>query len=96
MPKCGSGSSSPRAISSMFQVLTAFFLRYGFSLSLSLALSLSLSLCVCFASYYVLALDGAFFGTSFAHLFFITFDRLVPDPARATYTPLIFGFKIHK
>lgn len=44
----------------------------------------------------VAALDGAFFGTSFAHLFFITFDRLVPDPARATYTPLIFGFKIHK
>lgn len=42
------------------------------------------------------ALDGAFFGTSFAHLFFITFDRLVPDPARETYTPLIFGFKIHK
>ncbi|CAM9450086.1 unnamed protein product, partial [Scytosiphon promiscuus] len=41
-------------------------------------------------------LDGAFFGTSFAHLFFITFDRLVPDPARTTYTPLIFGFKIHK
>lgn len=42
------------------------------------------------------ALDGAFFGTSFAHLFFITFDRLVPDPAREAYTPLIFGFKIHK
>ncbi|CAN0574981.1 unnamed protein product, partial [Ectocarpus sp. 12 AP-2014] len=41
-------------------------------------------------------LDGAFFGTSFAHLFFITFDRLVPDPARSSYTPLIFGFKIHK
>ncbi|CAM9432698.1 unnamed protein product, partial [Sphacelaria rigidula] len=41
-------------------------------------------------------LDGAFFGTSFAHLFFITFDKLVPEPARETYTPLIFGFKIHK
>lgn len=42
------------------------------------------------------ALDGAFFGTSFAHLFFITFDKLVPEPSRETYTPLIFGFKIHK
>lgn len=53
--------------------------------------------CCCLVSrFIVVALDGAFFGTSFAHLFFITFDRLVPDPARALYTPLIFGFKIHK
>lgn len=42
------------------------------------------------------ALDGAFFGTTFAHLFFMTFDRLVPEPAQTHYTPLIFGFKIHK
>ena len=42
------------------------------------------------------ALDGAFFGTSFAHLFFMTFDRLVPEPPKESYTPLIFGFKVHK
>ncbi|CAN0171962.1 unnamed protein product, partial [Discosporangium mesarthrocarpum] len=40
-------------------------------------------------------LDGAFFGTSFAHLFFMTFDRLAPEPSAEFYTPRIFGFKIH-
>lgn len=40
-------------------------------------------------------LDGAFFGTSFAHLFIMSFDRWMPEASREVYTPRIFGFKIH-
>lgn len=39
--------------------------------------------------------DGAFFGRTFAHLFFMTFEDLVPDPSRTVYVPRIFGFKVH-
>ncbi|KAG5190048.1 casein kinase II, regulatory subunit [Tribonema minus] len=42
-------------------------------------------------------LDGAFFGTSFAHLFIMSFDRWMPaDVTRDSYTPRIFGFKVNK
>jgi len=42
-------------------------------------------------------LDGAFFGTTFPHLFFLTFPRLIPDSCAdiAGYIPRVFGFKIH-
>jgi len=42
--------------------------------------------------------DGASFGTTFPHLFLMTFHNLVPDPLpmTATYVPRVFGFKVHK
>ena len=43
-------------------------------------------------------IDGAFFGTTFAHLFFLTFPELKPQPIKkgGTYVPRIFGYRIHK
>lgn len=41
-------------------------------------------------------LDGAYFGTSFAHLFFLTYSYLVPPSIPQPFVPRIFGFKIHK
>lgn len=41
------------------------------------------------------ALDGAFWGTTFAHIFLHTYNTLVPTRNREVYVPRIFGFKIH-
>jgi len=41
-------------------------------------------------------LDGAYFGTSFAHLFFLTYPQLVPQSIPAPFVPRIYGFRIHK
>ncbi|KAK9749133.1 hypothetical protein RND81_02G104400 [Saponaria officinalis] len=41
--------------------------------------------------------DGAYFGTTFPHLFLMTYGNLKPAQAtRSSYVPRIFGFKIHK
>uniref|UniRef100_A0A7S2YFK9 Casein kinase II subunit beta n=1 Tax=Entomoneis paludosa TaxID=265537 RepID=A0A7S2YFK9_9STRA len=42
--------------------------------------------------------DGAAFGTTFPHLFLMTFSNLVPDPLPMTtsYIPRVFGFRVHK
>lgn len=40
--------------------------------------------------------DGAYFGTTFCHLFLQTYWDLVPPPPTTTYVPRIFGFKIHR
>lgn len=42
--------------------------------------------------------DGAAFGTTFPHLFLLTFSNLVPDPlpGDSTYIPRVFGFRVHK
>jgi len=42
--------------------------------------------------------DGACFGTTFPHLFLMTFSNLVPDPllADSAYTPRVFGFRVHE
>jgi len=42
--------------------------------------------------------DGASFGTTFPHLFLMTFSNLVPDPllADSAYIPRIFGFRVHQ
>eukprot|EP00252_Welwitschia_mirabilis_P020697 TRINITY_DN511_c0_g1_i2.p1 TRINITY_DN511_c0_g1~~TRINITY_DN511_c0_g1_i2.p1 ORF type:complete len:306 (-),score=50.30 TRINITY_DN511_c0_g1_i2:306-1223(-) len=40
--------------------------------------------------------DGAYFGTTFPHLFLMTYPHLKPQKAAQTYVPRIFGFKIHK
>jgi len=42
-------------------------------------------------------IDGAYFGTTFAHLFLITFPSAVPAPPRVPpYVPRVYGFRIHR
>jgi len=40
-------------------------------------------------------IDGAFFGSTFPHLFFLTFPELKPEKEREEFVPRCFGFKIH-
>lgn len=42
--------------------------------------------------------DGASFGTTFPHLFLMTFSNLVPDPLPedSAYVPRVFGFRVHQ
>mmetsp|Transcript_5453 Transcript_5453/g.13818 ORF Transcript_5453/g.13818 Transcript_5453/m.13818 type:complete len:273 (-) Transcript_5453:443-1261(-) len=40
-------------------------------------------------------IDGAYFGTTFPHLFLMTYGYLKPQKSTVTYVPRIFGFKIH-
>ncbi|XP_034477868.1 suppressor-of-stellate-like protein [Drosophila innubila] len=40
-------------------------------------------------------LDGAMFGCSFPHVFFMQMPNLLPEPPLEKYTPRIYGFKIH-
>jgi len=44
------------------------------------------------------AVDGAAFGTTFPHLFLMTFNNLVPDALSpdTSYVPRIFGFRVHQ
>ncbi|XP_049933426.1 putative casein kinase II subunit beta-4 isoform X3 [Nymphaea colorata] len=41
-------------------------------------------------------IDGAYFGTTFPHLFLMTHGNLKPPKPSRNYVPRIFGFKIHK
>ncbi|PKA58884.1 Casein kinase II subunit beta [Apostasia shenzhenica] len=41
-------------------------------------------------------IDGAYFGTTFPHLFLMTYPHLKAQKASQRYTPRVFGFKIHK
>jgi len=38
--------------------------------------------------------DGAYFGTTFPHLFLMTYRHLVPEIACQKYEPRVFGFKV--
>jgi casein kinase II subunit beta len=38
--------------------------------------------------------DGAYFGTTFPHLFLMTFPQLRPEKRAEMYVPKVFGFKI--
>lgn len=44
---------------------------------------------------FIVAIDGAYFGTSFPHLFLQQFKQCVPKKFTDRYTPKIFGFKLH-
>ena len=46
---------------------------------------------------HALRLDGAYFGPTFPHLFFMTFDDEVREAARVqeAYTPRVYGFRVH-
>lgn len=39
--------------------------------------------------------DGAFFGRTFSHLFFLTFPHLKVVKPRKMYEPTVFGYKLH-
>lgn len=39
--------------------------------------------------------DGAYIGTTFPHLFFMTYGTLVPDPPQNVFVPRVFGFRVH-
>ncbi|XP_010518686.1 PREDICTED: casein kinase II subunit beta-1-like [Tarenaya hassleriana] len=41
-------------------------------------------------------IDGAYFGTTFPHLFVMTYGHLKPPKAPQSYVPRVFGFKIRK
>ncbi|KAI3693746.1 hypothetical protein L1987_76698 [Smallanthus sonchifolius] len=41
-------------------------------------------------------LDGAYFGSTFPHLFLMTYGSLKPQKASQDYIPKVFGFKVHK
>ncbi|GMH09276.1 hypothetical protein Nepgr_011117 [Nepenthes gracilis] len=41
-------------------------------------------------------IDCAYFGTTFPHLFLMTYPQLKPQKPSQRYVPRVFGFKIHK
>lgn len=41
-------------------------------------------------------IDGAYFGTTFPHLFFLTYPELKQPKCRDVYVPRVFGFRINK
>ncbi|KAF0693241.1 Aste57867_15765 [Aphanomyces stellatus] len=41
-------------------------------------------------------IDGAYFGTTFPHLFLMTHLSFVPSPPSQVYVPRVFGYKVHK
>ncbi|KAL6569266.1 casein kinase 2 regulatory subunit [Orobanche minor] len=41
-------------------------------------------------------IDGAYFGTTFPHLFLMTYGHLKPQKPTQSYVPRVFGFKLHK
>ncbi|KAF8776215.1 hypothetical protein HU200_003751 [Digitaria exilis] len=41
-------------------------------------------------------IDGTYFGTTFPHLFLMTYPHLKPQKPSQQYVPRVFGFKIHK
>eukprot|EP01035_Chromulina_nebulosa_P020898 gene20898-27088_t len=41
-------------------------------------------------------IDGAYFSTTFPHLFFMTYEDALPVIPLERYTPKVFGFKIHE
>ena len=40
-------------------------------------------------------IDGAYFGSTCAHLLFHVYPEMMPSPPSQLYTPRIYGFKIH-
>ncbi len=41
-------------------------------------------------------LDGAFFGTSFPHIFYFQYPERAPAQGFRPYIPRIYGFKLHE
>ncbi|UIZ28017.1 hypothetical protein KXD40_004446 [Peronospora effusa] len=47
------------------------------------------------SEYQTPTIDGAYFGTTFPHLFFLTYRELEPAPSTLLYVPRVFGYKIY-
>jgi hypothetical protein len=41
-------------------------------------------------------IDGAYFGTTFPHLFLMTYPQDVPQPPKEVFVPRVFGFRIRR
>lgn len=41
-------------------------------------------------------IDGAYFGTTFPHLYLMTHPDMIPIKPSQTYEPRVYGFKVHK
>mmetsp|Transcript_54521 Transcript_54521/g.62927 ORF Transcript_54521/g.62927 Transcript_54521/m.62927 type:complete len:459 (+) Transcript_54521:39-1415(+) len=41
-------------------------------------------------------IDGAYFGTTFPHLYLMTHPDMIPTRPSQTYVPRVYGFKVHK
>lgn len=41
-------------------------------------------------------IDGAYFGTTFPHLFLMSFPTVIPAPAPTVYVPRVFGFRVRR
>jgi casein kinase II subunit beta len=41
-------------------------------------------------------IDGSYFGTTFPHLFLMSYGHLKPQKLTQSYVPRVFGFKLHK
>lgn len=41
-------------------------------------------------------IDGAYFGTTFPHLFFLEYPELKPSASEEKYVPRVFGFQLHE
>ena len=52
---------------------------------------------LCSNRYEEVELDGAYFGSTFPHLFFMAFPSLLPPPPLKVepYIPRVFGFRVH-
>jgi len=42
------------------------------------------------------SIDGAYFGTTFPHLFLLTFPELIPQHNTLSFVPRVFGFQINR
>lgn len=47
-------------------------------------------------SKYQINIDGAYFGTTFPHLFLMTYPTVKPPKPLQTYVPRVYGFKLHQ
>lgn len=47
-----------------------------------------------FSEYQTPPIDGAYFGTTFPHLFFLTYRELEPAPSTLLYVPRVFGYRV--
>eukprot|EP01027_Heterolobosea_sp_BB2_P017009 GEZU01024135.1.p1 GENE.GEZU01024135.1~~GEZU01024135.1.p1 ORF type:complete len:349 (-),score=58.58 GEZU01024135.1:347-1393(-) len=43
-----------------------------------------------------IGIDGAYWGTTFPHLFLMTYTELIPPKPTQSYVPRIYGFRVHK
>jgi hypothetical protein len=84
-------SSAPNAVicitASPLSDVRLLFVALAFTVSVRLTVRLSL----CASA----DIDGAYFGTSFPHIFLMTYESCVPSAPTSSFVPRVFGFKVH-